>query len=741
MKEGDENDHTAAYDKRIIIKEYKGLLKSFNNTLSKSDKKNIRLAFEIAADAHKDMRRKSGEPYIIHPLQVAQIVSGEIGLGPTAVICALLHDVVEDTETSLEDIKREFGSQISAIVDGLTKIKGGFDITSSSQAENFRKILLTMAEDIRVILIKIADRLHNMRTLDSMSRQNQLKIASETIYLYAPLAHRLGLYNIKSELEDLSLKYIEPDIYRTLAKKLAVSKAKRTKYINEFIKPIKEHLENSGFNFQISGRPKSISSIWNKMKKKGVEFEEVYDLFAIRVVLDVSLELEKTECWKVYSILTDKYTPSPDRLRDWISTPKGTGYEALHTTVMGNEGKWVEVQIRSKRMDDMAEKGFAAHWKYKEEKSTETHLDEWLRQIRELLNQKETSALDFINDFKMNLFSEEIYIFTPKGETKLMPAKSTALDFAFEIHSQIGSKCIGAKVNHKLVPLSHELKNGDQVEIITSNKQKPNEDWLNFVVTAKAKAKIKDSFKEEKRKKMEEGKLLLNKKMHALKISLNNENTTELLKHFKQVNIQELYFLLANKPILVNDIENIKYNAGKLEASKPKEIKPTTFNFEEDVKKTLQKNAELIIFGESSDRIAYSLARCCTPIPGDDVFGYVTATDGLKIHNTKCPNAVNLMSKHAHRIVKTKWSKQHEIAFLTGLAIKGIDDVGIMNKITHVISGLLKINMRSITIDTEDGIFMGKLMLYVNDSSQLLTLIEELKKVDGIQTVERFEGT
>ncbi len=732
-------------DKKLIVKAYRDLLKGLRGNLDKSSRKQIRLSFEMAAEAHLDMRRKSGEPYILHPLAVAKIVAEEIGLGTTAVICALLHDVVEDTEITLGDIQREFGNNVSKIVDGLTKIKGVFDVTSSEQAENFRKIVLTMAEDIRVILIKIADRLHNMRTLESMSRQKQMRIASETVYLYAPLAHRLGLYNIKSELEDLSMKYLEPVTYRNIAKKLAESKSKRTKYINEFIKPIKEVLTDEGLNVNIYGRPKSIASIWHKMKNKQIEFEDVYDLFAIRIVVDAPEDNEKTDCWKIYSMLTDFYTPSPDRLRDWISTPKSNGYEALHVTVMGPFGKWVEVQIRSKRMEELAEKGLAAHWKYKEGNKNNDHLiEEWLAQVREVLNSSESNALDFINDFKLNLFSEEIYVFTPKGEARTLPAKSTALDFAFSIHSDLGLRCIGAKVNYRLVPLSYELANGDQVEIITSNRQKPNEDWLNFVVTAKAKNRIKDAFKEEKRRRAEDGKELLKKKGEQLEVVMNTDNLGILVKYFKCFSVIDLHFQIATGKIDLDLLDSLHIAGGKFElpnlAKKKKaEEMITDAQFEENVRQELKKNAELVIFGEASDKIAYSLAKCCNPIPGDDVFGYVTATEGLKIHNTKCPNAVNLMSKHAHRIVKTKWSKSHEIAFLTGLQITGIDEVGMISKITNVISNQNNVNMRGISIDSEDGIFRGELMLFVNDTIQLEFLMDELRRVEGIQSVTRLE--
>ncbi len=730
-----------AYEKKQIVKEYRNLLKSLKGNLNKGDKKLIRLAFDMAAEAHQGMRRKSGEPYIMHPLAVAQIVAGEIGLGPTAVIAALLHDVVEDTETTLDDIQREFGKPIAQIVDGLTKIKGVFDVSSGAQAENFRKVLVAMAEDVRVILIKIADRLHNMRTLDSMARPKQMKISSETTYLYAPLAHRLGLYNIKGELEDLSLKFMQPDIYRDIAKKLAESKSKRTKYINEFVKPIKEVLNESGMSVEAYGRPKSISSIYNKMVKKGVRFEEVYDLFAIRLIVDAPPEIEKQECWKIYSFITDFYKPNPDRLRDWISTPKSTGYEALHITVMGPEGKWVEVQIRSKRMDEIAEKGFAAHWKYKEDVHQESsHIDEWLNKVRDMLNSPSSNALELVSDFKLNLFADEIYVFTPKGESRLMPLKSTALDFAFEIHTALGLHCIGAKVNHKLVPLSHPLKNGDQVEIITSGKQKPHEDWLNFVVTAKARAKIKDAFKEEKRKIAEEGKQLLEKKLKQLNTSLTNENTNVLLKQFKISNLTDLCYHIGLKNVDLAELDKAKVVAGKFVFARETQSQQQFVDFEKEVKQILSKNAEVTIFdSDNSAKVEYTLAKCCNPIPGDDVFGYVTATEGLKIHTTKCPNAIRLLGNQAHRVIATKWSKNHEVAFLTKIKIVGIDEVGVMSKITEVISGQMKLNIRSISIDTMDGIFEGEFMIYINDTSQLEEVTRKLLELPGIQNVERIE--
>src|SRR5881394_1452088 len=511
-------------EKKLILREYRALLRSLKIKLKPGDRKNIRLAFEMAADAHKTMRRKSGEPYILHPLAVARICVEEIGLGVRSTICSLLHDTVEDTDITLEDVEREFGQEIARIVDGLTKISNVIDVNASQQAENFKKILLTLTDDPRVILIKLADRLHNMRTLDSMKREKQLKIASETVYVYAPLAHRMGLYNIKTEMEDLAMKYLEPETYKEIAQKLAETKRERTKYINEFVKPLDEKLEKAGFDFEIHGRPKSIHSIWTKMKKKGVAFEEVYDLFAIRVILNSPPEREKEDCWKVYSLITDEYIPSPERLRDWLSNPKSNGYEALHTTVMGLEGRWVEVQIRTKRMNEIAEKGLAAHWKYKEETSDESRFDKWFHQIREVITSQETDSIDFLHDFKTSFLAEEIYVYTPKGDVKMLPIGSTALDFAFAIHSAIGVKTIGAKVNHKLVPISHKLRSGDQIEIITSNKQKPTEDWINFVVTAKAKSKIKDALKEDKRKVADEGKYILQRKLEGMGAAYSQHN-------------------------------------------------------------------------------------------------------------------------------------------------------------------------------------------------------------------------
>ncbi|HEY9361691.1 MAG TPA: bifunctional (p)ppGpp synthetase/guanosine-3',5'-bis(diphosphate) 3'-pyrophosphohydrolase, partial [Chitinophagaceae bacterium] len=678
---------------------------------------------------------KSGEPYILHPISVAKICVEEIGLGVRSTICALMHDTVEDTDITLDDVEREFGGEIARIVDGLTKISNVIDVNASQQAENFKKILLTLTDDPRVILIKLADRLHNMRTLDSMKREKQLKISSETVYVYAPLAHRMGLYSIKTEMEDLAMKYLEPEIYREIARKLAETKRERGKYINEFVRPLKDKLDKAGFDFEIYGRPKSIHSIWNKMKKKGVTFEEVYDLFAIRVILVSTPEKEKEDCWKVYSMITDEYTPSPERLRDWLSNPKSNGYEALHTTVMGPQGRWVEVQIRSRRMNEIAEKGLAAHWKYKEGHSDESRFEQWFHQIREVLNSQDTDSIDFLQDFKLSFLAEEIYVYTPKGDVKMLPVGSTALDFAFSIHSAIGVQCIGAKVNHKLVPISHKLRSGDQIEIITSGKQKPSEDWLNFVVTAKARSKIKDALKDAKRKIAEDGKYALQKKLEGIHASFSQYNIDELVGWFKLNSPLDLFYQIAIKNIDLKEIKDLKVHGDKIEIPKPVKIMPET----KGESLPSKKDAELIIFGESSDKIVYNLANCCKPIPGDDVFGFVTTGKGLTIHRTNCPNAAKLLSNYGHRVVKTKWAKNKEISFLTGLKIIGMDDVGVVNKITTIISGDLRINISALTIESTEGIFEGHIKLFVHDKEELDELVTRLKSLKGIQSVDRYD--
>lgn len=731
-------DLTEEQENKEIVRRYRALLRGLKPKLKSGDKELVRHAFEMAVDAHKTMRRKSGEPYIFHPLAVAMICVEEIGLGVRSTICALLHDTVEDTDISLEDVQREFGHEISRIIDGLTKIATVVDNNTTQQAENFKKILLTLTDDPRVILIKLADRLHNMRTLDCMKREKQLKVASETVYVYAPLAHRMGLYNIKTEMEDLSMKYLEPETYRQIAKKLSETKRERTRYINEFIRPVKEKLEKIGFDYDIYGRAKSIHSIWNKMKKKNVEFEEVYDLFAIRIIVDAPFEREKEACWKIYSIVSDMYSPSPERMRDWLSNPKSNGYEALHTTVMGPQGRWVEVQIRSRRMNEIAEKGLAAHWKYKEGGADDDRFDKWFDQIREVLGGDDLSSIDFLHEFKTSFLAEEIFVYTPKGDVKTLPIGSSALDFAFGIHSAIGSRCIGAKVNHKLVPIGHKLRSGDQIEIITSNKQKPTEDWLLLVVTAKAKSRIKDALREEKRKLSDEGKYAAERKFSAIGAAFTAHNIDELVSFYKLPSQLDLFYKIAVRQIDLKELKEFEVRGDKLELKRPKKTEPEKLSLI-GTKSDTKKETELIIFGESSDKIKYALANCCKPIPGDDVFGFVSTAKGLIIHRTNCPNATRLLSSYGHRVVKTKWAKNKEISFLTGLKITGLDDVGVIHKITNLISGDLRININAITVEAREGIFEGNIRLYVHDKDELDTLTARLKELPGIQTVQRYD--
>ena len=730
-------------EKKELLRRYRNLLKSCRRKLDKNDKQQIRKAFDVAMEAHQNMRRKSGEPYIYHPIAVAQICAEEIGLGPTSVICALLHDVVEDTDVTLEDIRGMFGDKVAQIIDGLTKIKGVevIDPTNFSiQAENFRKMLLTLSEDVRVILIKLADRMHNMRTLESMTEHQQRKIASETLYLYAPLAHRLGLNAIKTELEDLGLKFTEPETYNTIESKLKETEPERKRYIETFIEPIYKTLVEMGFKVRIFGRPKSIFSINNKMRTKHVPFEEVYDIFAIRIIIDTKEEKEKSDCWRVYSVITDFYYPNPERLRDWISTPKGNGYEALHTTVMGPEGKWVEVQIRSERMDEVAERGFAAHWRYKvgEEDAVdkESQLDEWLKRIKHMLESADENALDFLDDFKLNLFAEEIFLFTPKGEMRSLPFNSTALDFAFEIHSKVGEQCIGAKVNHKLVPLSHQLHSGDQVEILTSGKQAPKQEWLAFVVTAKAKSGIKNALKEEKRKVAEKGKEILEKRLKTLKIPFTPENINKVVAFLKLPTVQELNYRLAVGNIKPGEIKDFR----KIKESPDTEAKKENISLEQMVSNVRGgKSNELLVIGDNMDKIEYKLSPCCHPIPGDDVFGFITINEGIKIHRVNCSNATKLLANYAYRVVKAKWTNQQLISFLAGIRVTGTDRLGVVNNITKVISNESNINMRSLSFDSNDGIFDGRIMLFVHDTKHLTDLMKKLKKVDGVINVSRFD--
>lgn len=721
-----------------ILKAYKGLLRASKSIRDKEDTKLIRKAFNVAVDAHKDMRRKSGEPYIYHPIAVARICVEEMGLGTRAIVCALLHDTVEDTHITLQDIEDLFGLKARQIINGLTKIPEVFDDNISIQAENFRKLILTISDDLRVAFIKIADRLHNMRTLDSMRPDKQLKIASETEFLYTPLAHRMGFNAIKNEFEDIIFKYKEPAIYHQLESKLEKTAAVRNRFIRQFTNPIKEAIEAEGFDFRIKARTKSIPSIFKKIQNKNVSFDEIYDIFAIRIIFDTPMEKEKADAWKIYSIVTDFYQPNPDRLRDWISIPKANGYESLHTTVMSPTGKWVEVQIRSKRMDEIAEKGYAAHWKYKENQTAESTFDRWVGEVRELLENPEADAEEFINEFKLNLFSDEIFIFTPKGDLRVLPKDSTTLDFAFDIHTDIGLSCIGAKVNGKLMPLSHVLKSGDQVEILRSNKQKPKEDWLKFVGTARAKSKIKSALKEEQKRIASDGKEILKRKFNQMKVNFVGENIQVVERFFGiKGGAIELYFQIAKGKLNLSDLRELTIQ-GKNFAQPKVRRKEVNRNEFDSIISAVDAKKDTIVIGDDFKELDYKLANCCNPIPGDSVFGFITVSEGIKIHRTNCPNATQLMSNYAYRILKARWKNDRIRERLCGLIITGIDDLGIVNRITNIISTQHEINMKSIGFESNDGIFEGKIMLYVYDTEHLDELILKFEQIDGVKSVERI---
>lgn len=720
-------------ERKEILNAFRGLLRTHKRR-SKEDTQMIRKAFDVAVEAHKEMRRKSGEPYIYHPIAVARICAEEMGLGTTAIVCALMHDTVEDTHITLDDVEDLFGPKVRLIIDGLTKIPEVFDESASVQAENFRKMVLTISDDIRVVLIKLADRLHNMRTLSSMRHDKQIKIASETKFLYAPLAHRLGLYSIKSELEDLAFRYTEPEVYDDIEKKLKSTKDARNRFIRKFTQPIKDALLHEGYVFQIKARTKSISSIWKKMKSKGIPFDEVYDIFAIRIILDTPIELEKPDAWRVYSIVTDFYQPSPDRLRDWISTPRANGYESLHTTVMSPTGKWVEVQIRSERMDEIAEKGLAAHYRYKESNSAESKFDRWISEIRDLMENPDGDAMDFINEFKLNLFSDEIYIFTPKGDLRVLPTGATILDFAYDIHTDIGDKCIGAKVNNRLVPLSYQLVSGDQVEIITSSKQKPNEEWTRFVITARAKQKIKSSLNEERNAIAQDGREILERKFKQHNIRFTSENISILEKFYKMPGATELYYRIAKSKIDLSKLRELENKNGILQLEK-KVITKTKKT--EDIFSKIDGKNDAILIGDDFKSIDYSMAACCDPLPGDKVFGFVTINEGIKIHRYSCPNAEHLMSKMAYRCIKATWKNADLKENVAKITVHGIDRLGIVNRLTEIISNQHNVNMKSISFETEDGIFEGNMTVLVYDTEHLEQLMRKFEQVEGVQRVLR----
>ncbi|MFA6400226.1 MAG: RelA/SpoT family protein [Salinivirgaceae bacterium] len=721
-------------EKKVILKEFNELLQIAENITDQDQRDLIRKAFNMAYEAHANMRRKSGEPYILHPIAVAKICTHEIGLGTKSILAALLHDVVEDTEVTIEEIQHQFGDKISGIVDGLTKISGVFVNRTDLQAENFRKILMTMTGDLRVIIIKLADRLHNMRTLESMPPNKQLKIAGETLYIYAPLAHRLGLYAIKSELEDLCLKYLHPQDYDNIVNNILDSEKRRLTYINRFALPITNKLNEEGFVFEISGRPKSIYSIWNKMETKNVSFEEVYDLFAIRIIFEPKPNIpEKAQCWSIYSIVTDMYIPRSDRIRDWVSQPKANGYEALHATVMGPGGKWVEVQIRSNRMNEIAEKGYAAHWKYKGATHHESELERWIKEIREMLEDPRSDALEFLDEFKLNLFTSEIMVFTPKGEIITLPSNSTALDFAFFIHSEIGLHAIGAKVNHKLVGLNHILQGGDQIEILTSQKQQPDLLWLKFVTTAKAKTKLKTAFREKRRIISIKGKVHLENLLVEMEMKPNSTVFRKLYNHYNTRNKEELYYRIGE-----DLFDQLYFKKILKKRSLNKYIKFWGIGNQEntDAAKMFDKSKPLIVDDNMRN---YTIATCCNPIPGDDVIGYKADEDELVIHKSSCPKAIRLNSSESQNVVKVEWTTQRILAFLGRISLKGIDDIGIVNDCTTVISQELNVNMRAINFESHDGIFEGTIDVYVRNASDLNTLIMNLSRVKGITQTARME--
>ena len=731
---------TIEEENKEIANRYKDLLKGTYEVLSKKDKELIRKAFDIAVDAHSSQRRKTGEPYIFHPIAVAKIVAMEIGLGATSIAAALLHDVVEDTEYTIDDMEHLFGETIARIVNGLTKISRlNKEQDASIQAENFRKMLLTLHDDVRVILIKIADRLHNMQTMDAMPAHKQVKIASETLYIYAPLAHRLGLYNIKQELEDLGLKYTEPEVFNSIVAKIKESKEEQQNYLKRFSSTLEKGLNLEKFEYEIKGRFKSIFSIRRKMRNQNVTFDEVFDKYAIRIVFKPISKDEKHDAWKIYSIVTDNFRPNPARLRDWISQPKSTGYEALHITVVGPDAQWVEVQIRSERMNEIAEKGYAAHFKYKQGEENESGLEGWLNKLKETLENQNINAVDFVEDFKLNLYAKEIYVFTPKGDLKSLPKDASALDFAFSIHTDVGLKCRGAKVNGKLVPLSYILKSGDQIEVITSSSNKPNSRWLDFVITARARTKIRAALKEEEKLIAEEGKAILTRKLRHLKIPFNEKTTNELANYFKLRTSFDLFYRFGNGAIdntqlkaFVSQRNSKILNFFKTKLRRGSSTEDTQENTEE-----ITTKYDALVFNKEEEKLDYTLSKCCNPIPGDKVFGFLTINDGIKVHKMNCPNAISLQSNYAYRIMSAKWIDSTKQDFKAVLHMSGVDESGIVNNVTRIISSNIGVNLHSINISGNEGVFDGKISLSVKNSAQLNKLIKRIQKVEGVKKVER----
>ncbi len=731
---------TPEEENKAIAKEYKNLLRISYQSLTAKDKKLIRLAFDTAVEAHNGQRRKSGEAYIFHPINVAKIVASEIGLDATSISAALLHDVVEDTEITLQDIERLFGPTIAKIVDGLTKIAGlSKDGNISQQAENFRKMLLTLNDDVRVIIIKIADRLHNMMTMDSMPEIKQVKIASETLYIYAPMAHRIGLYNIKTELEDLSLKYTEPEVYKDIANKIEESKSEQESYITDFSSVIKKSLDTEHIEYEIKGRSKSIYSIHRKMKIKGVRFDEIYDKFAIRIIYKAEVDQEKFLAWKIYSIVTDHFTPNPVRLRDWISSPKSTGYEALHITVMGPKGRWVEVQIRSERMHEIAEKGYAAHFKYKHGNQKEMGIEVWLNKLHEALENPDVNAVDFVEEFKLNLYSKEIFVFTPNGDLKSLPKEATPLDFAFSIHTEVGMHTRGAKVNGKLAPLNTTLKSGDQVEIITSENTKPNQNWLNYATTARARSKIKSVLKEERKEIAEEGKNILQRKLKSQKIKFNTDTVNKMVVYFKLKTSLDLFYQVGTGAIDNTKIKAFtsSYNNAIFSFIKSKIRRKNDLPSSTSQNEITQEYDELV-FGKNKEKLNYTLSPCCNPIPGDEVFGFTSINEGIKVHKKNCPNAIALQSNYAYRILEAEWIDSNKKEFPVELEMTGIDHLGIVNELTKLISQTHHIDIQNLNFKTQGGTFTGTITIVVRNNSTVQKLISSIQNINGIDKVRRI---
>ena len=728
-------------EQEMIETAFDDLIKSLRKGTTEESVKMIRRAFEFAREAHQGVRRKSGEPYILHPLAVAKIAVKEIGLGTKSAVAALLHDVVEDTDYTVEDIANLFGPKIASLVDGLTKISEVMGSNTTKQAESFRKMILTLADDVRVILIKIADRLHNMRTLDSMPEHKQVKIASETLYIYAPLAHRMGLHAIKTELEDLSLKYENPVEYQELEKRIYDYRDEHTGLYQQFIAPIRERLTENGYHYDITARTKSVYSVWSKMQRRHISFEEIYDLLAVRIVFDPKdNQPEKWQCWNIYSLITDMYSPKPERIRDWVSVPKANGYEALHLTVMGPGGKWIEVQIRSRRMDEIAEKGLAAHWKYKGDNAEASNeVDKWLVGIKEMLEQPGTDALEFLDEFKLNLFAKEIRVFTPKGEMRTLPKGASVLDFAYDIHTEIGNSCIGGKVNHKLVPMSHRLQSGDQVEVLTSDKQKPQSDWLDFIVTAKARNNILMVFRREKKEQIRIGTTMFEKLLEDMKLPYGAENLNKALLHLKLQHKDDLYVSLAKGHL---DIEEVRKALKKKSENKFVKYWKLQF-FKSDKDKSVQDKDEKkgeVINDLTDDASDFIIAPCCNPIPGDDVVGMKIDGDKITVHKRKCPEAIRLMSSYGDKIVPVKWVSHKIMSFLAVIKLNGIDSTGIVSDITMIISKESNVNMRTVHFETKDGIFEGMIHLYVHNTADLNNLMMKIASLKGVENVSRVEN-